>query len=260
MGRSQEVACFYGKTSDISIPQHLGSIRKVPGDGACFWHSIAHAGKEASEWTEQMGSEMKHTLLAYVRNNAEQVGRLLAGSSQVASAILHDWHAWDAWTDGRAPPLITACFGVSVMILNARDQCVELFAPVAQHSEVGEIWVLRLDQDHFDYLQVDDVITLNHVLEQCPLKPLLAHDTRPSLRGGAIVSEQNHFKGLPDDSAKGWAGAPSSMQNQRHGQCYSINIGGLRTSLQPVLTSLQGGGIMLCVFRRPVSNSRIRGL
>ena len=41
----------------------------------------------ANEWWQVLGSEMKHTLMLYIHDNAEKVGQLLGGSPQVAAAI-----------------------------------------------------------------------------------------------------------------------------------------------------------------------------
>ena len=257
---TSHVACYYGRTQDISVAQHLGVVRKAPGDGACFWHSIAHGGKDAEEWTEQAGMEIKHHVMQYVNNNAELVGRLLGGSSQVAASILQDWHAWDAWADGRAPPVITACYRVSVMILNVHDQCVELFSPVASAADVEEVWVLRYERDHYDFLQVNDLAALNHVIEQCALQPLTDSTPRPSLRGGAMVTATASAQSLHSTPRlQLWPGVTSKADLKR-GLCHTINVGGLRTSLQTVMAGLCDGDHVVCVQETRLSKQNQRSL
>ena len=220
----------------------IGGLEKAPGDGACLWHACAIAGADEGCWVPSDSFMLKKDLLDYVRSQPSQVASLLNASCAAAESILQDWGPQDAWADGRAPPLLAAHTGATIVIVNAAEQCLEIFTCAHSMETMGKIWVLHYEHDHFDSIRVRDMVRLRQILQACKLEPLLVNEPslKPTLKGGASYvgplaqpTLQLHGKAMTE-----WIGVPDVAYIHDQGMCHCYNVGGLMSHAQDILGSL----------------------
>ena len=132
MGRRDDASlhtpkCNYAAIHDVQCMNGVGSLEKAPRDGACLWHARTAAGTEEGAWSPNASFILKNDILDFLRSRPNKLASLLNASCSAAEAILHDWGPQDVWADGRAPPLIAAPTGATVMVVNMAEQCLEVF-------------------------------------------------------------------------------------------------------------------------------------
>ena len=235
--------------TDLERFKNIGSLHKVPGDGACFWHAASCGGRPLAEWDENRGGHLKNEVMQWVNTHPELVAELLGGSPSIASSIMRDWEAWDAWADGRAPPLIAHIYDVSVLIVNVKDRCAELFSSQPDVASVTEVWTLHFDSDHYDFLEVHNVALLNDVIAQFNLAPLHSKPLHNVLRGGALVADGSGVNPMTYYCAgERYAGKPFlDRLSSDIAMCHSLNVGGLRTSVESLRGALGDGHHIVCL-------------
>ena len=247
VGRNAEQAshkrkCNYAVLHDVQCMNGVGTLEKAPGDGACLWHACALAGADEGTWSPSASFALKADILDFVRSQPAEVASLLNASCVAADAILHDWSPQDAWADGRAPPLIAAHTGATVMIVNMAEQCIEIFTCAHSLAGIDKLWVLCYDHEHFDCIRVQDHVRVRQILQACTLEPLLVNEPslKPTLKGGAsgdprlaTPTVQQHGVAMQT-----WLGVPYHEQTDYHGMCHSYNVGGLMSHAHTITGSL----------------------
>ena len=166
------------QTFDIGLyPPH-----KVDGDGACLWHSC-HAlamNREGTPGTNADGHAFKQSMLAKLQGDTARVFVGVPGAGVVGA--IEEWAAPDAWADARALLSVGALYGVNVLVINTKDNTLELLFAESQKS--APTWVLHFSGDHYSPGNVRSKEHPTAIVQRATLE---AWQRNPLLRGGGLT-------------------------------------------------------------------------
>ena len=257
--------CHHGRVVGVEAAQSLGQLIPCLGDGACFWYAASHGGQQPSTWHPQQAAELKERVLNLLRQHPAVIASWLGSGPDLAASILEDWQSWDSWADGRALAITSLLQDVTLLIVNQKEQALELYTPAQSVDLIGETWALSFNKDHYDYICIEDIACLHAILDSFTLAPLhtrAGHD-HSSLRGGAWIAEP-----ATTHSARLLKAGHTSIVHKHVTEacdrgaicCRSFNVGGLRHHTDELVTHCIRDRVILGIQETGVARQAQRSL
>ena len=227
----------------------------VPGDGDCLWHACYawQATEGPNPQAVAGGVAYKQRVLHALRTQTQMFAQAWGCEAQ---GILSACETWSSdWADARALLTVSVLEGAYIILLNRRDNVVEVIGPRPWvPGSVTRCWLLEFGSDHYNPSLPPSAQWMMQVLAAAQFEPWKTPVTSGALLPGGATFPQLRVSPPPrglatgdpaqmearwfDQAVKDWHISPSTSQSLLH----TCNVTSWRTNMQRLLPLLDNQG------------------